>query len=118
MEKGSHYESRAAQWLQARGLQIVERNYNCRLGEIDLVCRDNQTLVFVEVRYRKQHGYASAAASVTPGKQRKIIRTAQLYLQRHRELSALHCRFDVVAIAPTHDPAEDGIQWLQSAFTT
>jgi putative endonuclease len=117
MDKGSHYELQAAQWLQARGLQIVDRNYHCKLGEIDLVCRDGQILVFVEVRYRKHPGYASAAASVTPAKQRKIIRTAQLYLQRHRELGALVCRFDVVAIAPTPDSGEDGIQWLQSAFT-
>jgi putative endonuclease len=117
MNKGAHYELEAARFLAAAGLNIVECNFRCKLGEIDLVCREGRTLVFVEVRYRGNSRFASAAASVTPHKQRRLLRTAQYYLQ----IRSLHdrepCRFDILAFDSTEPDRKDAIQWLKNAFT-
>jgi putative endonuclease len=113
--RGDAAESRALAWLQARGLQLVERNYrvargpSARGGEIDLVMRDGDgTLVFVEVRQRAGRGHGGAAASVTATKQRRLVHAAQHYLLRFA--SPPPCRFDVLAVDG------DGIEWLQAAF--
>lgn len=115
--RGDAAERRALAWLQARGLQLVERNYrvargpSARGGEIDLVMRDGDgTLVFVEVRQRRGGGHGGAAASVTATKQRRLVHAAQHYLLRFAAPPA--CRFDVVALDG------DGIEWLQAAFDT
>jgi putative endonuclease len=112
---GDAAEDRALAWLQARGLQLVQRNYrvafgpSVRGGEIDLVMRDGDgTLVFVEVRRRSGTGHGGAAASVTRAKQKRLIRAAQHFLLRLPVLPP--CRFDVLAIDG------DGIEWLQAAF--
>lgn len=117
MSTGEHYEKQAARLLEAAGLVVLERNFSCKTGEIDIICSDGPGLVFVEVRYRQNPRFASAAASVTPAKQRKLIRTAQVYLQRRGWLNNRSCRFDVVAFSATRDRRTDGIQWLKSAFT-
>ncbi|MEE4661631.1 MAG: YraN family protein [Halieaceae bacterium] len=116
MHRGSAYENQAAAWLEAQGLTVETRNYRCRVGEIDLVCRSSGVLVFVEVRYRSNPRFASAVASITHAKQRRLIAAASHYLQRHHHGRQLPCRFDVVAI--DHDPAlgEDKIQWLKNAI--
>lgn len=116
MGKGEHYEALALAHLEAAGLQMVEQNFRCKTGEIDIICRDGDELVFVEVRYRSNPDYASAMESVTPAKQRKLIRSAQVYLQRIRGVHTQPCRFDVVAIEP--GVGTDNVQWLQNAFTT
>src|SRR5690606_24818947 len=77
---GTLAEEQAAQHLARHGLKILARNYRCRGGEIDLVCRDGATLVFVEVRLRTHRGYGGAAASITPAKQRRITLAANHYL--------------------------------------
>lgn len=115
---GDGFEERAAAWLQCRGLRLVQRNFRARTGEIDIIARDDARLVFVEVRARARGRYAGAAASVTPRKQRRIIRTAQLFLQLNPQLSHLPCRFDVVAFDHTgaeHYNAEP--QWIRGAFS-
>jgi putative endonuclease len=105
---GDRAESVAARFLEAQGLRIVARNFRTRLGEIDLVAQDGDVLVFVEVRLRAHDRFGGAAASVGPGKQRRLIAAARGYLLRlGREP---RCRFDVVAL----DAGEP--QWLRGAF--
>jgi len=104
---GSEAEERAAQHLAQHGLQILARNYRCRGGEIDLVCRDGATLVFVEVRLRSNRNFGGAAASITPAKQRRITLAANHYLAG-KPLPA--CRFDAVLLDGTH------IDWIRNAF--
>lgn len=95
---GSVYEERAAAYLQKQGYQILERNFRCRLGEIDLIAEDCGTLVFLEVKYRKSGRYGSPAEAVTPAKQRTICRVADFYRMSRRVPESKGCRFDVVAI--------------------
>ena len=117
MDTGEHYERQATVMLEQAGLAVLERNFSCKTGEIDIICDDGRSLVFVEVRYRKNPRYASAAASVSTAKQRKLIRTAQYFLQKRGWLNSRPCRFDVIAFSPTRDQSTDEIQWLKSAFT-
>ena len=82
-EAGDNAEANAQHYLQQQGLIAIESNFHSRYGEIDLVMRDRQYLVFVEVRYRKHGRFGSGADTITPHKQRKIILTANHYLQKH-----------------------------------
>lgn len=107
--RGDRAEEAAAIFLQQQGLIIVERNYHCRFGEIDLIARDNDALVFVEVRMRKSSAFGGAAASITAAKQAKLLRTARHYLSGCHRLPA--CRFDAVLIEGAQPP-----QWLQNVF--
>jgi len=103
-------ETAAARYLQAAGLTIAARNYRGRRGEIDLIARDGDTLVFVEVRYRRSSRFGSAGASVDARKQQKLLATAHGYLQQHK--LDCPCRFDVIAI----DGDMQNIQWIKDAF--
>lgn len=94
---GTRYEQLAAQHLEEQGYQILERNYRCRQGEIDLVARDGKYLVFVEVKYRADGRAGYGMESVDPRKQRRIIRTAQWYLYEKHIWEDQACRFDVVS---------------------
>ena len=105
---GAAGEDRALAHLQQQGLRLVERNFRCKTGEIDLIMRHDCVLVFVEVRARADARHGGAAASITPAKQQRLIRTAQFYLQRLRSVPA--CRFDVIAIDG------DALHWLQNAI--
>ena len=105
---GADGEARALAHLQQHGLVLVEQNFLCKVGEIDLVMRERQTIVFIEVRTRADARHGSAADSVTPAKQRRLLLTAQRYLQRFRLPPA--CRFDVVAIDG------DTLTWLKNAI--
>jgi putative endonuclease len=107
---GKEAENAAAAYLEGRGLKIVARNYHCRFGEIDLVMRDGQTIVFVEVRARRSAAYGGAAASITAAKREKIIAAARHYLAGRWSLPA--CRFDAVLIEG--DPPR--IEWVRDAF--
>ncbi len=113
---GSTMEETAKRHLEKKGLQTVAQNFHCKLGEIDLIMRDADTLVFIEVRYRKKHSFGSPAATVTASKQRKLARAAQLFLQRHRHWRDHTCRFDVVGLSGEKDNC--AIEWIQRAFTT
>jgi putative endonuclease len=105
---GQTGEDDALEYLQRQGLSLQERNFLCKGGEIDLVMKERDTLVFVEVRKRAQSNYGGAAASVTAGKQRRLIIAAQVYLSRYKMPPA--CRFDVIAI----DGGE--LSWLKNAI--
>ena len=107
---GRAAEDRALKELSAAGLRLVARNFRCRLGEIDLVMRDADTLVFVEVRSRARSDYGGAAASVGPAKQHRLRREAQRYLNEHFGDHWPPCRFDVCALEGA------GIDWIRDAF--
>jgi len=97
--KGTQFELIAAAWLRLRGLRLVERNYRCKLGELDLVMLDDELLVFVEVRYRAGSNYGSALDTIDHRKRQRLWRAAQHYLLvRQREHGWRACRFDVLGI--------------------
>ena len=107
---GDLAEDAAAEFLKARGLKLIERNYRCRFGEIDLVMSDGRTLVFVEVRYRRSDAFGGAVESITEGKRRKLLQAARHYMASSRDFPA--CRFDAVLLSG--DKKE--LQWLENAF--
>jgi putative endonuclease len=107
---GSAAEDRALRLLLAQGLTLVGRNFRCRVGEIDLIMRDGQVVVFVEVRYRSDHRRGSAAETVSLQKQRRFTAAARRYLQQHPAAARAPCRFDVVAITG------EQVDWLKGAF--
>lgn len=111
---GGRWEHRAEQYLKQQGLTLVERNFQCRGGEIDLIMREGAVWVFVEVRYRHAASRVSAAESVGPAKRRRLWRTAQVYLQQQR-LTEVSSRFDLVAIdaATTAERARQ-LQWVKN----
>jgi putative endonuclease len=111
VNEGAQAEGIAAAFLARHGLKLVEKNYRCRLGEIDLILREGRTLVFVEVRLRRNRDYGGAAASITPHKQGKLLRAARHYLQQLGGTPP--CRFDVVLLS-----ALEGIEpeWIRNAF--
>lgn len=110
---GDDAEQLACDYLTTRGLQLLGRNFHCRGGEIDLIMRHGDSLVFVEVRYRRHTTYGRAAETVSPGKQQRIIRCAQYYISRHRQWNAA-ARFDVVGIEG--QPGRLHIDWIRDAF--
>ncbi len=95
-------------------MKLVERNFSSRHGEIDLVMRENATLVFVEVRMRRDTNHGHPAETVNVHKQRRLRRTAQYYLQRHANGRCPDCRFDVVTV--TGDRAAPTTEWFRNAF--
>jgi putative endonuclease len=101
--------------LRKAGLRVLARNWRCRHGEIDLVAEEGGTLVFAEVRYRRDHRFGGAAESVTPAKQARLIAAARLYLRRRPDACPEPaCRFDVLLL----DSLEAGsISWIRNAFT-
>jgi putative endonuclease len=107
MNRGAAAETLAADFLARRGVEIIARNYRCRGGEIDLIVRDRDMLVFVEVRLRSSVAYGGAAASITATKRRRLARAAGHYLARlGREPP---CRFDAILL-DSLDP--DRIEWV------
>ena len=126
--QGAHFERLALMFLQQQGLTLIAQNWQqAKVGEIDLIMIETgqawSTLVFIEVRQRKKSSFGNAVLSVTPAKRRKIIKTAQYFLQHHPQYADFDCRFDVIAYDETADKAhKTGYQpkhqpdWLQGAF--
>lgn len=106
---GGEKERLACAYLREKGLRLLERNYRCRRGEIDLVMREAHTLVFVEVRFRASPRFGTPAETVDIHKQRRLAAAAAHYLQHHP--TNLPCRFDVIAINGANH-----IDWIRSAF--
>lgn len=107
---GQLAEQKAYDYLLTQGLKPVCRNFSCKIGELDLIMKDEKTWVVIEVRFRKNDQFGGALASITAKKQARIIRTTQYYLMTHTVNSPV--RFDVVAISPKH-----GLNWVQNAFS-
>jgi len=114
-DKGARYELLALKHLKTNGLKLVEKNYHCRLGEIDLIFREDDCLVFVEVRYRSSNRFGSAAHSVDEKKQAKIARTASMFLGQNPGMNHCLVRFDVVAFDGT-ESGPGALQWIRDAF--
>ena len=109
---GAAAEELACDHLLRHGLTLVERNFRVRGGEIDLILRDGDTLVFGEVRYRRSNRFGRPEETVGSAKQRRLIHAARHYLQRHAPDS--RARFDVIAVSP--ETAGYAIQWIRDAF--
>lgn len=111
---GRAIEAQVCSYLMQRGLKLVVANYNCRVGEIDLVMQDRDSLVFVEVRYRQDDDYGGALESITKSKRRKIVCAAKYYLLEHDLWEKAPCRFDVVIVRAGCE--QEKIVWLKDAF--
>jgi len=112
IKPGALAEQLAAQYLQQQGLKVIQANYHCRFGEIDLIMQDGDTHVFVEVRLRSNASFGGAAASIDARKQSKLLKTAQFYLSTFKNMPP--CRFDAVLM---HSKDLQQIEWIKSAFT-
>ena len=113
---GHHYEQLALNWLQQQGLTSVEQNFNCRLGEIDLIMLDNQTLCFIEVKYRKNNAFGGTAFSIPPSKQHKITRSALTFIAMHKTWQQHTYRFDALFIQSGTATSEHNFEWIKNAF--
>ncbi|MBI5006635.1 MAG: YraN family protein [Nitrosomonadales bacterium] len=109
MRPGAQAEQLAAVYLQEHGLTLIETNYRCRFGEIDLILRDGDTLVFAEVRQRSRSDFGGAAASIDARKQQRLILTAQHYLTTLQRIPP--CRFDALLLDSTSK-----VEWVRNAF--
>lgn len=111
--KGREGEKAAAEYLLSSGIKILDRNFRCPLGEIDLVAKDGEAIVFVEVRSRQIDGICSPEESITMNKRRRVARAALWYLKQ-RGLQNFHARFDVVAVRWNDEKPE--VNWIVNAF--
>lgn len=111
---GSEYETLAIEYLQKQALKLLNRNFSCKMGEIDLIFRKNDMIIFVEVRFRKNAFFGGPLMSVNYNKQQKLIRCAQFFLRCNPTLYNHPCRFDVMSITLKNGMPE--IEWVQDAF--
>jgi len=109
-QTGTLAENSAAAFLESQGFIILARNFLLRIGELDIVARAGDLLVVAEVRTRASEKFGGAAASVGPGKQRRIAATTSLFLQRRPELQRCCVRFDVIVIR------DGAVEWIKHAF--
>ncbi|GHV76294.1 UPF0102 protein [Spirochaetia bacterium] len=109
--RGREGETKAAEALEKKGMQILARNFRSRTGEIDIIAQDAETIVFVEVKTWSHYGFEDLRLGINEKKQRRIIETAKYFLLEHRKYNGMGVRFDVVFISP-HE-----IVHLASAFT-
>ena len=109
---GSQAEDLACQYLEKQGLRLVDRNFSCRMGEIDLIMRHKAFVVFVEVRFRKNSDFGGPVVSVSQRKQDKLLAAAKIYLQQHPRLARIPARFDVVGILGS----DHSVDWIQNAI--
>ena len=106
---GARAEDLCAELLRAAGLRVIERNWRCRLGEIDLIAEENGTVVFAEVRSRASAGFGGAAESITSAKRDRLLAAARLYLTGRPNA---HCRFDVFLV----EGERRQVRWIRDAF--
>ena len=111
-ETGQRAEQHALDYLINQGFKLVCRNYHCRLGEIDLIMRDQKYLVFIEVRSRTSTSFGGGLGSITYAKRQKIIKTTSHYLLKNKIQDRHPIRFDVVSI----DGKSGIVTWLKDAF--
>jgi len=111
-QQGEAAETVALQYLEKQGLHLIERNFHCKLGELDLIMRDGTHLVFIEVRARRNTRYGRPAETVAYRKQQRLLRSAAFYLQRRR--LDLPCRFDIIGLSGDSDSVK--VEWIKDAF--
>lgn len=109
-QTGSHYESQVAAFLKKNGFQILEQNFRCRSGEIDLIAKDGRYLVFVEVKYRKNGAAGSALEAIDPKKAAQVRKIAGIYLYKKKYPENTPCRFDAAGVDG------DAITYIKNAF--
>jgi putative endonuclease len=114
-QRGGAAEALAAEYLKSHGLALLARNVRCKGGEIDLLCRDGDVLVVVEVRQRSRYDYGGALGSVTWQKRRKIIRATRFLLQTAPQWRNHLLRFDVIGVQGLPDRAHE-LKWVKDAF--
>jgi putative endonuclease len=108
-------EQQARQHLEQQGLRLLAQNWACRVGELDLVMQDGDTVVFVEVRYRSHIGWGGALESIDARKRNKVSAAAQYFLQQQPHWAKHPCRFDVVAMSASEQPSQR-LNWIKNAF--
>ena len=118
LKQGEDAEAACSRYLKSQGLKLLSTNFSCRLGEIDIIMLDKNMLVFVEVRFRKNNNFGDGLESITAAKQRKLRRTAELYLQQNSQYE--NARFDVVSMSKSTQTRLGGQQytfdWISNAF--
>ena len=113
--QGDSAEGMACEFLEKQNLLLIARNYRCRAGELDLIMRDQDVWVFVEVRYRTSYTFGSAIESVNYAKQQRLIRAANYYLQSRRLAEKVSSRFDIVALQSSMNKSIK-TEWIKNAF--
>ncbi len=113
-KRGQWAERLAEDYLMQHGLELIQRNYSCRMGEIDLIMQEQNTIIFVEVRYRKNDQYGGGIESIDARKQKKLNSTAMHYLQNNDRYQEHPCRFDAMII--TGQSSKPSINWIKNAF--
>jgi len=118
LKQGEDAEAACCDYLKVHGLRLIEKNYSCRQGEIDIIMLDKKTLVFVEVRFRKNNLFGGGLESITAAKQLKLRKTAELYLQQNAKHK--NARFDVVSMSKNNQTSnnkeEYTFDWIRNAF--
>lgn len=115
-ELGQKYEEKACEYMQKQGFRVLERNFRCRQGEIDIIGEQNGYLVFVEVKYRMAQTAGRAEEAVTYAKQKRICRTADYYRYMHKIGDDRAIRYDVIAIQGDKETEKEEIHWYPNAF--
>jgi putative endonuclease len=116
---GANIEKQASKWLKQKGLSLVTSNYRCKQGEIDLIMRENNKLVFIEVRFRSRNSFGDGLESVNWQKQQKLLKAANHFLMVHSHYANEECRFDVLGVNPSSS-STNKLQWtwIKNAFSS
>ena len=118
LKQGEDAEAACSRYLKSQGLKLLNTNFSCRLGEIDIIMLDKKMLVFVEVRFRKNDNFGGGLESITAAKQLKLRKTAELYLQNNQQHK--NARFDVVSMSKNNQTSENKqeytFEWITNAF--
>lgn len=113
---GQHYEALARDYLEQKGLTLLEQNYHSQFGEIDLIMFDQQILCFIEVKFRKSNAFGGAISAIPHAKQQKIIKTAQFYISSTPAIAQRAMRFDALILQLESSVSDLNIEWIQNAF--
>ncbi|MDP0587939.1 MAG: YraN family protein [Candidatus Endonucleobacter bathymodioli] len=114
--QGEKAEKSALHYLKKQGLKLLNKNFACPYGELDLVMLDSDILTFIEVRFRSKSSFGSSAESITPSKIQKIRMTSNIFLQHNSQHKRRLCRFDAVTITHDDDSKQNRLEWTKGAF--
>ncbi len=114
--EGKRYEDQAREYLAQRGLLLLNQNYHCRFGEIDLIMLQQEVLCFIEVKYRTYMGFGGAASAIPFRKQKKIVKTALFFIAQNTRLAQHAMRFDAFLIQQQANNRNNSVNWIQNAF--